>query len=139
MGLHKQHSNTQMALLSDQQSSNPTPTNPDLHQTPNYSNHAHTYNYPPLLNQAQEMAILEQIWNDLSLGRSKPTCMARTTTTVQSLSHAPDSCLSVPLGAPLSSPNWVLKSSSSQVKEYSGKFLQQGLLRTTSRSHFPIS
>ena len=44
---------------------------PKQPKSPNYSNHAHTFNYPPPpLNQAQEMAILEQIWNGLSLGRS---------------------------------------------------------------------
>ena len=68
-----------MAPLSDQQSSTPTPTNPDLHQTPSHQNspslpttptmHTHSTTPPPL-NPAQEMAILQQIWNGLSLGCS---------------------------------------------------------------------
>ena len=67
-----------MAPSSDQSSSIPTPTDPDLQATPI---HPSNPNLPPtptinshipnLHEQAREMEALEQIWSVLSLGRSE--------------------------------------------------------------------
>ena len=65
-----------MAPSSDQNSSTPTPTDPDLQATPTYQNNpnlpptptlnSHT---PNLHDQAQDMEELKQIWSGLSLER----------------------------------------------------------------------
>lgn len=172
MGPHRPHSNTQMAPSSDQQSSTPTPTDPDLHQTPSHQSspslpatptmHTHSTTPPPPGPSSgngnpradMEWPLLQRRDSELcphpssptgsnglerSDTNSKPTHAARTTTTAQSLSHAPNSCPSSPLDAPLSSPSWASESPSSEAEEHSGEFLQRGLPGTTSRSHFPIS
>ena len=67
-----------MAPSSDQNSSTPTPTDPDLWHTPSpQSNstlpatHSMNSHSPTPQTQTQEMAKLEQIWSGLSLGRSE--------------------------------------------------------------------
>nr|POF21214.1 hypothetical protein CFP56_07010 [Quercus suber] len=67
----------QMARSSDQNSSAPTPIDPDLHFTPSpqsYLNihipHSMSTHSATPQDQAQQMELLEQIWSGLSLGRS---------------------------------------------------------------------